>query len=65
MNPENIEAIGKIGISIVAIIVLGFILHTVLAENGEVIAALSRQVELAERQTEALEKLVLIYSGGE
>ena len=62
---EQIEAIGKVGIGIVSIIVLGWILHTVLAENRQVIDALARQVELLERQASALERLVSIYSGGE
>lgn len=65
INAEQIEAVGKVGIGIVAIIVLGWILHTVLAENRAVIDALARQVELAERQTVALEKLVRIYGGND
>lgn len=65
MNPEIIESIGKLSLGALAIISLTYILYTVLGENGEMVNALTRQVELSERQTQALEKLVEIYSGGD
>lgn len=63
MSVEQIEALGKAGGAIVAILVLGWILHAVITENAEVIEAYTKQIEMAERQTQALEKLVKIYSG--
>ena len=71
MSPQQIEAVGKVGGAIVAIGVLGWVLNSVVDQNSELTATLNRQValaeqqtELARRQTEALEKLVKVYSGG-
>ena len=63
MNKDTIEALGKLGIGIVSVCGLIWILHGVVTENTSLVETLAKQVELAERQTEALEKLVEIYSG--
>lgn len=63
MNPSIIESLGKLSLGTIAICALAWILHAVVTENTELNAALHRQIELAERQTEALEQLVEIYSG--
>lgn len=70
MSVQQIEAIGKAGGAIVAICVLGWVLNAVVNQNSELTETLAQQVaiaeqqtDLAKRQTEALEKLVSVYSG--
>lgn len=60
---ENIEAISKASIATVAVCGLIWILHSVVNRNAELVTALTKQLELTERQTKALERLVDIYSG--
>lgn len=69
-SEKQIEAIGKVGGGIVAVIALAWVLYAAINSNMTLTAALSAQIELAEkqttlaeRQTQALEKLVQIYSG--
>jgi hypothetical protein len=71
MNAQNIEALGKVGGAILAILVLGWVQNSVVTPNSALTDTLNRQValaekqtELAQRQTEALEKLAQVYSGG-
>ena len=54
---DNIEAIGKLGISTLAVCGLIWIVYALIT------GVLTKQVELTERQTVALEQLVKIYSG--
>lgn len=61
---DNIEAISKASIATIAVCGLIWILHGVVNRNAELASALSKQIEVTERQTRALEKLVEIYSGG-
>lgn len=63
MNASTIEALGKLGIATIAVAGLIWILHSVVNRNAELTEALAKQVEMAERQTQALERLVGIYSG--
>lgn len=63
MNATTIEAIGKMGIAGLAVAGLVWILHSIVTENSDLVEALAKQVELSERQTIALERLVDIYSG--
>lgn len=60
---DNIEAIGKLGIATLAVCGLIWILHAVVTRNAELTSTLTKQVEMSERQTIALEALVRIYSG--
>lgn len=70
MSVQQIEAIGKAGGAVVAICVLGWVLNSVVNQNSELTETLAQKVtlaeqqtELAKRQTEALDKLVTVYSG--
>ena len=53
---EQLEAIGKIGIGMVAICAISFLFYKSLERTA-------REHELVERQVTALEKLVKVYSG--
>lgn len=57
MTAEQIEALGKAGGAIAAILVLGWIFNTWISQS------VIRQNDLIERQTAAIERMVAIYSG--
>lgn len=60
---ENIEAIGKLGIATIAVCGLIWILHSVVTRNEQLVEALTSQIELTKRQTEALEAIAKTYAG--